>query len=165
MRRRGATAALLALGLAGLVRPARAMPEVGEPAPALRGPLIGGGRFDLAALHGRVVLINYFSSYCKFCAYEIGNMEAFLEAHHGDGFEALQVAIDDLSDRERVARMLTTYGLPGLLARELEENGFGARHPTPTSFLIDRRGVLRHRQWGAKMHAYYQEQVLPLLRE
>ncbi len=141
------------------------MPELGEPAPSLRGHLLSGEPLDLAALRGKVVLINYFSSYCKFCAYEIGTLEAFREAHRAEGFEVLELAIDDLADRDRVARMLTTYELPGAMVRELEENGFGARYPTPTSFLIDRKGILRHRQWGAKLRHFYQEQVLPLLQE
>lgn len=142
-----------------------AMPELDEPAPPLRGTLLSGEPFDLASMHGKVVLVNFYSSYCKFCAYEIGNLESFYEAHRGEGFEVIAVGVDELRDRERVERMLGIYNLPGTMADQLAENGFARRYPTPTAFVIDRNGVLRHRQWGAKMPRFFHEVVLPLLRE
>ena len=143
----------------------RAVPEVDQPAPALKGTLFSGGVFDLAQLRGKVVLVNFYSSYCKFCAYEIGNLETFYEQHRGEGFEVIALGIDELSDRARVSRMLGIYNLPGTMVDELEANGFGRRYPTPTTFLIDRNGVLRHKRWGVKTPDFYREVVLPLLRE
>ena len=61
--------------------------------------------------------------------------------------------------------MLRIYHLPGTMVDELRENGFGRHYPTPTAFLIDRKGVLRHKQWGAKTAVYFHEVLLPLLRE
>ena len=159
---RFAALALVATLLAG---PALAQPEIGDPVPALRGHLFSGEEFDLAQMHGQVVLVNFFSSYCKFCAYEIGNLETFYEKHKDRGFSVIVLAIDDITDRDRVERMLRNYQLPGTLVAELDENGFGARYPTPTAFIIDRTGKLRHRMWGAKSPAHYHELVLPLLSE
>ena len=53
--------------------------EPGEPAPALKGTLFSGKSFDLTQMRGKVVLVNFYSSYCSFCAYEIGNLETFYE--------------------------------------------------------------------------------------
>ncbi|HTT36278.1 MAG TPA: TlpA disulfide reductase family protein [Burkholderiales bacterium] len=142
-----------------------AMPEVGEPAPPLRGTLFSGEPFDLAHMRGKVVLVNFYSSYCKFCAYEIGNLESFYQAHRGEGFEVIAVGVDELRDRDRVQRMLGLYNLPGTMADQVTESGFERRYPTPTAFVIDRKGVLRYRQWGAKMPRVLDEIVLPLLRE
>ena len=144
---------------------ARAAPELDQPAPALRGTLLSGAAFDLEKMRGKVVLVNFYSSYCKFCAYEIGNLEAFYEAHRSQGFEVIALGVDDVSDRERVARMLDLYGVPGAMVDELQANGFGRRYPTPTAFIVDREGVLRYKHWGAKSPGFYNEVVLPLLRE
>ena len=127
-----------------------ALPEIGQPAPELRGTSFSGATLDLAQMRGKVVLVNFYSSYCKFCAYEIGNLETFYETHRGEGFEVIALGVDELSDRERVQRMLGIYNLPGSMVDDLQANGFGRRYPTPTTFLIDRKGVLRHKQWGAK---------------
>ena len=144
---------------------ATAVPELDQPAPALKGTLFSGTAFDLEKMRGKVVLVNFYSSYCKFCAYEIGNLETFYEAHRAQGFEVIALGVDEVSDRGRVARMLDLYGLPGAMVDELHANGFGRRYPTPTAFVIDREGVLRYKQWGAKAPGFYSEVVLPLLRE
>ena len=142
-----------------------AVPELGEPAPPLKGTLFSGQAFDLSAMGGKVVLVNFYSSYCKFCAYEIGNLESFYEAHRSEGFEMIAVGIDETSDRARVERMLGIYHLPGTMADELAQSGFERRYPTPTAFVIDRKGVLRYRQWGTKTARFFDDVVLPLLRE
>jgi len=143
----------------------RAAAELGETVPALKGPFFSGQSFDLTRMRGKVVLVNFYSSYCSFCAYEIGNLEAFYEQHHDQGFEVIVVGIDSLEDRHRVERMLGIYNLPGVMADELEQSGFERRYPTPTAFVIDRSGILRARQRGTKQPFFYSEKVLPLLRD
>jgi cytochrome c biogenesis protein CcmG, thiol:disulfide interchange protein DsbE len=159
-------AVILALALAVSVQSLGAgVVEIGEPAPVLKGRLFSGEAFDLARLRGKVVLVNFYSSYCKFCAYEIGTLEAFYEAHREDGLQVIAVGIDAPDDRGRVERMLGIYSLPGTMADELTESGFARRYPTPTAFVIDRAGIVRHKISGAKSPAHYRELVLPLLRE
>jgi peroxiredoxin len=144
---------------------AHAVPEIGEPAPPLKGTLLTGEAFDLAQMRGKVVLVNFYSSYCKYCAYEIGNVETIYEKYRSAGLEVIELSVDDLADRERVQRMLNIYGLPGAMVDDLRESGFERRYPTPTAFLIDRKGILRHKQWGAKTAPYFKEVVVPLLNE
>jgi len=154
--------AAVALAACAALSPAA---EPGEAAPALSGTFFSGQPFDLAQMRGKVVLINFYSSYCSFCAYEIGNLENFYEEHHDQGFEVIVVGIDRPEDRPRVQRMLGIYGLPGTMADELAQSGFERKYPTPTAFVIDRNGILRSRMRGAKQPFFYAEQVLPLLRE
>lgn len=142
---------------------AAAVPELDQPAPALKGRLFTGEAFDLQALRGKVVLVNFYSSYCKHCAYEIGNLESFYETHREQGFEVVVVGVDRPQDRHRVERMLGIYRLPGMMAGELQESGFGTDHRTPTAFVIDRAGVLRSKTWGGKTPTFFSEKVLPLL--
>lgn len=157
-------AGLLLLCALAWVSAACAVPEIDAPAPPLQGTLFSGQAVDLAQMRGKVVLVNFYSSYCKFCAYEIGTLEAFYEEHRKDGFEVIAVGVDDLTDRDRVQGILRLYNLPGVMAEELTANGFARRYPTPTAFLVDRDGILRYRLSGAKGPTFYQEHVLPLLR-
>jgi len=138
--------------------------ELGEPAPALKGTLFSGQAFDLKQMRGKVVLVNFYSSYCNHCAYEIGNLETFYESHRDQGFEVIVVGVDPLEDRHRVERMVGLYGLQGVMADDLSESGFERRYPTPTAFVIDREGILRSRTRGSKTPPYFAEHVLPLLR-
>jgi thiol-disulfide isomerase/thioredoxin len=98
--------------LAYYAGPALAVPEIDQPAPALKGRLFSGAPFDLAQMHGKVVLVNFYSSYCSFCAYEIGLLEALYERYRADGLEVIAVGVDAPEDRPRVERMLGIYNLP-----------------------------------------------------
>ncbi|MCW5620356.1 MAG: TlpA family protein disulfide reductase [Burkholderiales bacterium] len=164
MRRTRGLRTLVHVALLLAVTVAQAAPTIDQPAPALKGVLFSRQAFDLADMRGKLVLVNFYSSYCKFCAYEIGLLESFYEAHRAEGFEVLVVGVDEPSDHARVARMLDIYNLPGTMADDLIENGFARRYPTPTAFVIDRDGILRHRLTGAKTPSHYREIVLPLLR-
>lgn len=75
------------------------------------------------------------------------------------------MVIDNLEDRGRVERMVGAYGLQGIMADGLEQNGFERRYPTPTAFAIDRNGIMRNMTHGAKLPYYFAEQTLPLLFE
>ena len=75
LRRKFLTALLVAPALLR-VQPAHAVPEIDAPAPPLAGELFSGERFDLERMRGKVVLINFYSSYCRYCAYEIGLLES-----------------------------------------------------------------------------------------
>ncbi len=75
------------------------------------------------------------------------------------------VGVDPIEDRHRVARMAGIYNLRGLMADELEQSGFANRYPTPTTFVVDRQGILRYRSRGAKMPSWFREHVDPLLAE
>lgn len=140
-----------------------AVPQLDEPAPALKGTFFSGTSFDLAAMRGKVVLINFYSSYCKYCAYEIGNLETFYETNRARGFEVIVLGVDAPEDRPRVERMLGIYNLPGTMVHELSANGFGRRYPTPSAFILGRDGILRNRVVGAKTPHRFREDVEPLI--
>jgi cytochrome c biogenesis protein CcmG/thiol:disulfide interchange protein DsbE len=139
--------------------------QVGDTAPALKGMFFSGEKFDLASMRGKVVLINFYSSYCKFCAYEIGNVETYLEHNRDKGFAVIVVGVDKPEDRARVERMLGIYNLDGVMTDELEASGFEKRYATPTAFVIDRNGIVRAKLRGAKMPSWFRENVDPLLTE
>jgi peroxiredoxin len=162
--RRTLLVALLAAALLLAHMPTRAAPEIDASAPPLAGVLFSGETFDLSAMRGKVVLVNFYSSYCKFCAYEIGLLESFYEAHRAEGFEVIALGVDSAEDRERVERNLAIYNLPGTMAATLTHNGFGRRYPTPTAFIVDRDGILRLKITGAKTPRHYREVILPLIR-
>lgn len=142
-----------------------AAPEIDAPAPALKGTLFSGEKFDLSQMRGKVVLVNYYSSYCRHCAYEIGNVETYLEDNSDKGLVVIYIGVDRPEDRGRVERMVGIYNLKGIMVQDLEANGFGEQYRTPTAFLIDRKGIVRSMQWGSKTPVYFANYLNPLLAE
>lgn len=151
---------LTLLVFAGAVR---AVPTIGEPAPALKGTLFSGEAFDLAQLKGKVVLVNFYSSYCGYCAKEIGNIETYYEELKPKGLEVIMVSVEREQDRERSARFVANYNLPGTMAIDLAASGFEGKYATPTCYVIDKQGVVRERVVGAKLPRFFHTVVRPLL--
>jgi len=68
----------------------------GRLAPAIIGPTIAGGDFDLDDQRGRFVVVNFFSTTCVPCIREHPELVSFHEAHAPSGFaEVVSVAFDD----------------------------------------------------------------------
>jgi thiol-disulfide isomerase/thioredoxin len=62
---------------------AQAATELGQPAPALLVQELNGQTFDLAALRGKVVVINFWATWCPPCRQEMPTLDAFYRRHHG----------------------------------------------------------------------------------
>jgi cytochrome c biogenesis protein CcmG, thiol:disulfide interchange protein DsbE len=144
---------------------ANAVPTIDDPAPPLKGVTFDGTPFDINDYKGKVVMVNFFSSYCKICAYEIGNLETHYEKFKPQGLEVIVLSIDRAADKERSARMATIYNLPGGMVSDLIESGFEKKYPTPTCYVFDRKGVLRAKHVGAKQPMFYRDVIAPLLKE
>jgi len=60
-------------------------PLLGKPVPAVTGTTVQGGRFDLGAMRGRWVVVNYFATWCRECRVEHPELERFFQAHEAAG--------------------------------------------------------------------------------
>ena len=73
-------AAAAVLWVAPTLGPVRAAPEIGKAAPALVITALDGQTFDLAQLHGKVVLVNYWATWCAPCRKDMPKLDAFIAA-------------------------------------------------------------------------------------
>jgi peroxiredoxin len=135
----------LALGwvLAVLSGPAVAAPAAGEPAPTLVSPEIGGARFDLAAFRGRVVIVNFWATWCPPCREEMPALEAFYARFHARGVELLGISVDKGRDRGSVIRAAQAVHYPVAILADAETNGFGKPAALPVTYIVDPAGIVR----------------------
>lgn len=68
--------------------------RVGQPAPPLSGPDVDGARVSLEGLKGKVVLVDFWATWCPPCVAEIPRLERSAEKHRGRGFEILGINVD-----------------------------------------------------------------------
>jgi peroxiredoxin len=109
-----------------------------------------GGTFSTAELRGKVVLVNFWATYCASC---IAEMPKFVETHKkfaARGYDTIAVAVRQDSP-QRVAEFAASHDLPFRIA--LDSSGAAARQfgnvrITPTTFLIDREGRVLRRYIG-----------------
>jgi peroxiredoxin len=65
-----------------------------SPAPDFSLPDLDGNRVELSALRGRVVVIDFWATWCAPCVFQIPVLNAFHERHAGDGVVVLGVSVD-----------------------------------------------------------------------
>ena len=81
---------------------------IGEPAPALVLPLLGGGTIDLAALRGNPVWVTFMATWCEPCRDEFPLMSAFQARYEDEGLIVL--GVDVREDAEVVAAFMDEVG-------------------------------------------------------
>jgi peroxiredoxin len=150
-------AALLLLGWRARERFAPVV--AGTPAPAYAAPSLQGDTVSLAALRGRVVLLNVWATWCTPCLREMPAMHRLQAALRDDGLEVVAVSVDavapgpDRLDRARarvgeyVAELAVDFTVLLDPAGEVQRL-FGVTG-LPTTFLIDRDGRIAARVLGA----------------
>jgi thiol-disulfide isomerase/thioredoxin len=141
-KRLGGVLVVLSLSLA----PAWAVAvEEGELAPAFSGAALGGGKnLSLSAYRGKVVYLDFWASWCAPCLKSLPLLDELRKEFPGDDFQVLAVNVD--SDPEKARRFLEKrpVGYPSVTdPKGRIPETFGIE-TMPTSFLIDRDGVIRH---------------------
>lgn len=83
--------------------------EVGQTAPHIEGTLINGKPFSLGANKGKVILVNFWASWCEPCKEEMPLIEAYLKKNKAKGFEVLAITMDKPSDLEQANKIMENY--------------------------------------------------------
>jgi thiol-disulfide isomerase/thioredoxin len=140
--------------------------DVGQAAPAFIARQLDGATLDLAALRGRVVVVNLWASWCTPCRAEMPMLEAFYRKHQAEGLALVGLSADDLHDRKDVEKAARGVSYPIALLQEAKANGFGNPKALPMTYVIDRQGVIRARLMPTRAGLTEPElaaAVLPLL--
>jgi len=132
-------ALMLALGSG----PAPAAPTLGEPAPSLVVAGLDGATFDLASLRGRVVLVNYWATWCGPCKREMPTLDAFYRRYHARGLDMIGISVDRPRDLEKVRKKASTLAYPAAMLKAVRVDGFGPPEGVPVTWVIDADGIVR----------------------
>jgi peroxiredoxin len=139
----------------------------GQPAPALELKLLDGNPVRLADAAGKVVLVNYWATWCEPCRAEMPAMDAYYRRHRDQGLIILAVSMDKPSDEAKVREVMKNFTFPAALAKDVSATGYGRIWRIPITFVIDRRGVVRKDAWTVDTgidEASLEMVVTPLLR-
>src|SRR5579862_765057 len=135
--------AVLLAAIVTAAGPAEAAPAVGDMAPSLVASETGGGTFDLAALRGKVVIVNFWATRCAPCREEMPALDAFYEKHHAQGLEMVGISVDRSRDRDAVAKALLAVHYPAAILADADTNGFGKPVALPVTYVVDAGGTVR----------------------
>ena len=116
------------------------VPTVGTPADEFRLTDLDGKAHSLSQYRGKVVLVNFWATWCKPCTTEMPAMQASFDRLRDKGFVVL--AINELEDEAKVREHIKQYGhtFPVLMDRDNKvANQFGV-FGLPVSVFIDQQG-------------------------
>ena len=156
---------LMLLGLVVFLwfRPPAAVSDLQFAAPDMAVRLTGGETITLAQLKGKVVLLNFWATWCPYCRHELPAMREFYQDYQSRGFDILAISIDD--PPEKLLAFAREYNLPFRVAvmPHSPPASLGSISKIPTSFIIDRCGIVRNKISGQVHYARLKNLVTPLL--
>lgn len=125
--------------------PVRATPEINKPAPTLVAAALDGTTFDLAKQRGKVVLVNYWATWCAPCRKEMPKLDAFYRRYHSQGLEMIGISVDEARNLAKVRKVMASLAYPGATLKSITDDGFGPPEGVPITWIIDVDGKVRDR--------------------
>ena len=111
---------------------------------------LDGGTITSEQLRGKVVLVNFWATWCPPCRVEMPGFQAVYQEKRDRGFVVLGISTDaGGSDRVRTFLRDRQITYPVAMATPSVVRDFGGANVLPTSFLIDRQGRIRNEVKGA----------------
>jgi len=126
-----------------------ARPEVGYLAPDFALPSLNGQTVRLSDLRGKAVLLNFWATWCAPCRLEMPTMDKAYQEYKNRDLEVLAVSLD-AGSKSVVKNFMQELKLdfPVLLDPDMEVLRLYRMVGIPASFLIDKQGIVRHREVG-----------------
>ncbi len=133
-------------------------------APDVKFKTLDGQDYQLADLRGRVVLLNFWATWCIPCRSEIPQLNAMHHDLESRGLSIVGVSTHDGSEAVREFGKDIRQDYTVLLGNQDVASSFGVG-PLPTTFIMDREGRIRATIIGEKTRQYFEGAVKPLLEE
>ena len=125
---------------------------VGNPAPDFKLKTVNGSKETIALndLRGQVVLVDFWGTFCGPCKKSFPKLEELNAKYGGRGFHVIGISEDEEDDKDKIPTFADTYGAKFPLAWDRDKSLARRYKPDtmPTSFLIDKKGVVRFAHVG-----------------
>jgi len=115
----------------------------GKPAPEVNLPLLGGGRFVLSGARGKVVLLDFWATWCAPCRRELPSLMSLSQRFGARGLQVIAINTEGPRARAEVERFVAQQQLT--LPVALDDGDVGARYRVetiPHGVLIDAEGMV-----------------------
>lgn len=123
--------------------------RVGSPAPGFSRLDLGHRRVDLGSYRGKVVLLNFWATWCGPCRVEMPYFVDWQKQYGPARFQVIGMSMDDASPEVVAFLAKTKLNYPVVMGDEAIGAAYGGVLGLPVTFLIDRKGNIRARYQGA----------------
>lgn len=144
--KRTAVFAIAAL-IAGLAPLAAVVPN--QPAPAFSVKSLDGKTLALSDLKGKIVVVNFWATWCPPCRAEIPDFVEVYNRFKPKGLEIVGISVDEMTPQQLqpfIVKNKMSYPVAMATAKLLKD--YGPISAIPTTFVVDKKGVVRYAQEG-----------------
>jgi thiol-disulfide isomerase/thioredoxin len=108
---------------------------------------LAGKPLSIANYKGKVVLIDFWATWCPPCRAELPNVVKTYEKHHADGFEIIGISLDRAQDREKLVSFLKDKNMawPQFFDGNYWQNKLAVKYGVnsiPATYLLDGQGII-----------------------
>jgi len=140
------------------------VPSPSRPMPAWTMTDLEGRAVSSTNFAGKVIVLNFWATFCPPCITELPELKSFHSAQETNGVVVIGASVDD-GGAELVRNFAERRKLnfPILLAGQDTRDSFGGTIPLPSTFVVDRRGLIVARYIGTLTEEELTKTVAPLL--
>jgi len=117
--------------------------SVGNPVPSIEAKLLDGTKISIGAGADKVAIVNFWATWCAPCRAEMPAIQTYYDRHKSQGLQVIGFSMDDPRDLARVREVAQSFSFPIALKADADFKGLGRIWRMPSTFVIDRSGVLR----------------------
>ena len=139
--------------------------EIGSRLPKFSVKDLQGREISSADLSGKVVLIDFWATWCQPCKQEMPGYQKLLDLYGSRGFAVIGFKFDTMMDMEDPVTFAKKIGVryPLAVAADDLKQKFGGIEGLPTTVLYDRQGILRKKVIGFEYTNVIESELKPLL--
>ena len=137
------------------------------PAPDVQFEALDGKPFRLSSLRGRVVLLNFWATWCQPCRAEIPEFNALQRDLEPKGLSVVGVSVSPVDTADSIRSFQKDIRQDYTVLRGAEEIGsqFGNGPGLPVTYVLDREGRIRQKFIGPQTRENFEAALRPLLEE
>lgn len=127
---------------------------------------LNGQKIQLSALKGKVILLDFWATWCPPCRAEIPHFNELYAAYHGKGLEIVGLALDQNGPADVVAFVQQqSVSYPIAMGTSAIVEAYGGVRGIPTTFLIDPQGRIAKKYVGYQEKQVFEKEIQALLAE
>jgi peroxiredoxin len=126
---------------------------------------IDGKPLDLASYHGKVVLLDFWATWCVPCQAEIPHFVEFQDKYHDQGFSAVGISMDDGPEPVKAFYQKYKMNYPVAMGTTKLAESYGGILGLPVTFLIGRDGRIAAKYVGLTETEKIQQKLESLLKQ